>query len=158
MIKRNQKIIILILLILIVVVAIGLLVMNKKDDTDISKLKQYANLQKDDTDISKLKQYVNLQKDDYESSIKKNGYVTQDDALKIVALSTVKIGYKEITVKEYVSNVNKINIKLVENESPYWKIDIGTVDSSYIEWANFKVDYYTGELLYNSVVTQLNVG
>lgn len=150
MVKRNQKIIILVLLTLIVVVVIGLLAMNNKEDSE--KI--------ENTDISKLKQYVNLQKDDYESSIKKNGYVTQDDALKIVSLSTVKRGNIEITVKEYINrsiSVNKINIQLVENESPYWKIDIGTVDSSYIEWANFRVDYYTGELLYNSVGTQLNV-
>ena len=150
MVKRNQKIIILVLLTLIVVVVIGLLAMNNKEDSE--KI--------ENADISKLKQYVNLQKDDYESSIKKNGYVTQDDALKIVSLSTVKRGNIEITVKEYINryiSVNKINIQLVENESPYWKIDIGTVDSSYIEWANFKVDYYTGELLYNSVGTQLNV-
>lgn len=150
MVKRNQKIIILVLLTLIVVVVIGLLAMNNKEDSE--KI--------ENADISKLKQYVNLQKDDYESSIKKNGYVTQDDALKIVSLSTVKRGNIEITVKEYINkciSINKINIQLVENESPYWKIDIGTVDSSYIEWANFKVDYYTGELLYNSVGTQLNV-
>lgn len=150
MVKRNKKIIILVLLTLIVVVAIGLLAMNNKEDSE--KI--------ENADISKLKQYVNLSKDDYESSIKKNGYVTQDDALKIVALSTVKRGNIEITVKEYINryiSVNKINIQLVENESPYWKIDIGTVNSSYIERANFKVDYYTGELLYNSVGTQLNV-
>ena len=153
MAKINKKIIagiVIITIIAILGVIIGILISMNIDN----------NEKIEDTDISKLKQYVNFQEYDYKTNIKEKGYVTQDDALKIVALSNVKRGNKEITVKEYIEkciSVNKINIEFVENESPYWKIDIGRVGSSYIEWANFKVDYYTGELLYNSVGIQLNV-
>lgn len=151
MVESNKKtIVVTVTIIAILGVIIGILAITSADN----------NENVEDTDISKLKQYINLQEYDYKTSIKENGYVSQDDALKIVALSEVKRGNKEITVKEYLEryiSANKINIEFVENESPYWKIDIGSVSSSYIEWANFKVDYYTGELLYNSVGTQLNV-
>lgn len=151
MVESNKKIIIVtVTIIAILGVIIGILAITNVDN----------NGKVEDTDISKLKQYINLQEYDYKTSIKENGYISQDDALKIVALSKVKRGNKEITVKEYLEryiSANKINIEFVENEYPYWKIDIGSVSSSYIEWANFKVDYYTGELLYNSVGTQLNV-
>lgn len=120
-----------------------------------------SNKQKENEDITinKIKDYAkNLKSFDMEKQINEKGYIDEEDALKIVALSDIKSGIQTYSMKNYIKNYNRSTINLIEDgNNKYWKIDLRNEGGSYIEKAVFEVDYYSGKLLKNNVTMQINV-
>lgn len=187
---KNNKIfkICIITLIAICLIVFWLLVallINKNSNLDNEdKLREYSNLDNED----KLREYSNLDNEDKlreysktltefncQDAISIKGYISEDDALKIVATSTISRDGKQIEMEEYLENINSINIEFVENnenisnnstyvspgdiksQGTYWKIILRENSSSYIETAQFNISYYTGEILFGAVTSQLNI-
>ena len=112
---------------------------------------------------------------EYKQSIINKDYISEEDALKIVAVSTIE----GMEVREYITNVNEMEIELIKNQEnednnivtekiqgifgtvkskgTYWRIILIKRDSSYIEKAQINIDYNTGEILYSGIISQLNV-
>lgn len=154
---KNKKVIILIMVILLV----GIILL-QIENSNILKLKRYS---------------ANLVEFNCENAIKKKGHISQDEALRIIAVSSVSKNNNQIKMKEYVKKVNSIEIELVENneiakenwpetlenagdiksQGTYWKIVLSHSSSSYMEKAQFNVNYYTGEILCGEVTSQIYV-
>lgn len=166
--KKILKIAVMLLLIVILLVGVALLVNKQVENSNIEKL----------TNIEKLKKYSEtLTEFNCQKAISNKGYISEDEALKIIAISTVSRDNKQIKMKEYLKSIGSIEIELIENnenesnnsvlssalgnniksQGTYWKIILRHNSFSYMEEAEFNVNYYTGEILFGKVTSQIDI-
>ena len=170
--KKIIKIVVIVLL-FIVVLLVGVVLLVNKDSNSVNKNSNSANK---NPDVEKLIEYSEtLTEFNCQDAISSKGYISEDDAFKIIATSTVIRNDDQIQMKEYLKRVDSIGIEFVENnesnmnnsssgfgsgiksEGTYWKIILVRNSSSYMEKAQFNVDYYTGEILFGKVIQQINI-
>ena len=164
--KKILKIVVILLFIVILLVGIAFLVNRKLDNSNL-----------DNSNIEKLREYSEtLTEFNCQNAISDKGYINEDEALKVIATSTVNRNNKHIQMKEYLKGVDSIKIELIENnenennnsvsgitlgdvksQGTYWKIILKHNSPSYMEKAQFNVNYYTGEILFGEVTSQLNI-
>ena len=131
--KKKYIIIIITILILLGIVAICFI--NKKDNKSIV---ESINL------VKIVKEYSKLTEFDYKSQIEKNGHISKDDVLKIVAIRD-----KEYIKEHGVSDVI-IELETNEKDEKYWFVEIrysGYDEEIYLCYGRYKINYYTGEEL-----------
>lgn len=167
---KNKKILIIViflLLLMLLLVGIALVKNSNNHNSDIPN-----------SDIQRLKNYSEtLTEFNSKEAISNTGYISKEDALKIIATSTINQSGTQIQMKEYLKSINSLEIELIENnenennnstlhtgllrniksQGTYWEIILKSKSSSYIETAQFNVNYYTGEILFGRVISQINV-
>ena len=120
----QKKYIIIIITILILLGIVAICYINKKDDVNI------------------VKEYYKSTEFDYKSQVEKNGHISKEDALKIVAIKD-----KNYIEEHGISDVI-IELETNENNEKYWFVEIrysGYDERSYHCYGRYKIDYYTGE-------------
>ena len=89
-----------------------------------------------------------------EEAIKRDGYITEDSALRIASQTYIKEGERKVSVKEYIKKIGKGSIELIEKDNEkYWSIELNYDGYAYKEEAKIEIDYYTGEVRFNDIVS-----
>ncbi len=105
-------------------------------------------------------EYENIDKYDYNNDITNNGYISKEGAIKIAKEKTKKKRIAKVTC-ELIENGTYINYDEVlknildntsdtsnyKKQATFWFITLTTGWNGHAEEWNFKIDYYTGEIL-----------
>lgn len=108
-----------------------------------------------DAIIHKIEEYAESSEEfNIEQAIKKDGYITEDSALRIASQTYIKEGERKVSVKEYIKKIGKGSIELIEKDNEkYWSIELNYDGYAYKEEAKIEIDYYTGEVRFNDIVS-----
>lgn len=108
-----------------------------------------------DAIIHKIEEYAESSEEfNIEEAIKRDGYITEDSALRIASQTYIKEGERKVSVKEYIKKIGKGSIELIEKDNEkYWSIELNYDGYAYKEEAKIEIDYYTGEVRFNDIVS-----
>ena len=108
-----------------------------------------------DAIIHKIEEYAESSEEfNIEQAIKKDGYITEDSALRIASQTYIKEGERKVSVKEYIKKIGKGSIELIEKDNEkYWSIELNYDGYAYKEEVKIEIDYYTGEVRFNDIVS-----
>ena len=114
-----------------------------------------GNSVKKDAIIYKIEEYAESSEEfNIEKAIKRDGYITEDSALRIASQTYIKEGERKVSVKEYIKKIGKGSIELIEKDKEkYWSIELNYDGYAYKEEAKIEIDYYTGEVRFNDIVS-----
>ena len=114
-----------------------------------------GNSVKKDAIIYKIEEYAESSEEfNIEEAIKRDGYITEDSALRIASQTYIKEGERKVSVKEYIKKIGKGSIELIEKDNEkYWSIELNYDGYAYKEEAKIEIDYYTGEVRFNDIVS-----
>ena len=109
-----------------------------------------------DAIIHKIEEYAESSEEfNIEQAIKKDGYITEDSALRIASQTYIKEGERKVSVKEYIKKIGKGSIELIEKDNEkYWSIELNYDGYAYKEEAKIEIDYYTGEVRFKDIVSE----
>ena len=108
-----------------------------------------------DAIIHKIEEYAESSEEfNIEEAIKRDGYITEDSALRIASQTYIQEGERKVSVKEYIKKIGKGSIELIEKDNEkYWSIELNYDGYAYKEEAKIEIDYYTGEVRFNDIVS-----
>ena len=108
-----------------------------------------------DAIIHKIEEYAESSEEfNIEQAIKKDGYITEDSALRIASQTYIKEGERKVSVKEKIKKIGKGKKKIIKKKKKkYWSIELNYDGYAYKEEAKIEIDYYTGEVRFNDIVS-----
>ena len=136
-----------IIIIVIVLAILGVLLnffINKKENQIKNSAEKNLDTEGDYSLVKKLEEYCKLEEFDYESQVQKNGHISKEDALKIVAIKD-KNNIEEYGVSEVIAEINTN-----ENNEKYWFVEVrysGHSEGINHHYTQYQINYYTGEKL-----------